>query len=36
VGVPPSNLGFRLVREPASSLENLAAALRKRWAAMIS
>ena len=36
VGVPPSNLGFRLVRGPASSLENLATALRKRWAAMVS
>ena len=34
VGVPPSNLGFRLVREqdPPSSLESLSTALRKRWA----
>jgi len=38
VGVPPGNLGFRLVRERGHglSLGGLSTALRKRWAAAIS
>lgn len=31
VGVPPSNLGFRLVREHDSWIENLSSVLRKAW-----